>query len=284
MALYKTDLFFHTEYLPRRFPAGQEIQSVGYYPGKKEWIRRRFDTMNFSLILSGRGFYEDKGRLTPIQAPAVITQSPGQRVNYGPDSQWEELFLIYPPGSEEYFRRRQILGSPLWKIHRPGEVLQGIQDMVSFLRSSSGTGVEYADILDLNLEKLLMVSSREPPSPRETELQVFVQQLLEKMEMNCSADYDFHRLAEERGFSPSSFRRCWEEIYTTPPGQSLIQIRIRKASRLLAETDLSVKRIALDLGYEDPLYFSRLFRKKQNESPLSYRKRTRAPYLTDSGT
>lgn len=50
---------------------------------------------------------------------------------------------------------------------------------------------------------------------------------------------------------------------------------ITEAKRLLYHTDLTVKEIADDLGYDDHAYFSRLFTQIEKVSPVSYRKRYR---------
>jgi AraC-like DNA-binding protein len=50
---------------------------------------------------------------------------------------------------------------------------------------------------------------------------------------------------------------------------------MRRARRLLAETDLPVREIATRLGYEDPLYFSRVFRKVVGLPATAYRERHR---------
>ena len=50
---------------------------------------------------------------------------------------------------------------------------------------------------------------------------------------------------------------------------------ITEAKRLLYFTDWTVKEIAIDLGYEDHAYFSRLFTLAEEVSPVGYRKRHR---------
>lgn len=50
---------------------------------------------------------------------------------------------------------------------------------------------------------------------------------------------------------------------------------ITEAKRLLYHTDLTVKEIADDLGYDDHAYFSRLFTQIEKVSPVGYRKRYR---------
>ncbi len=53
------------------------------------------------------------------------------------------------------------------------------------------------------------------------------------------------------------------------------QLRLRKAELLLLEEDLSITDIALQCGYEDVYYFSRIFRQIKGISPLKYRKQKR---------
>ena len=58
-------------------------------------------------------------------------------------------------------------------------------------------------------------------------------------------------------------------------GQSineLIQnVRIKKATELLINSDMNVSEIAYETGFNDPYYFSRLFKKYHNMSPSDYR-------------
>ena len=54
--------------------------------------------------------------------------------------------------------------------------------------------------------------------------------------------------------------------------QYLLTIRVNNAASLLETTDYSMAEIAAIVGYEDPLYFSRVFRKIKGMSPTEYRK------------
>lgn len=53
-------------------------------------------------------------------------------------------------------------------------------------------------------------------------------------------------------------------------------VRMARARELLDATDLSVAQIAERVGYEDPFYFSRRFKKVHHVSPSQYRQRTKA--------
>jgi transcriptional regulator GlxA family with amidase domain len=57
------------------------------------------------------------------------------------------------------------------------------------------------------------------------------------------------------------------------PARYLINLRIRQASRMLAETRRSIAEIAVDSGFEDALYFSRRFKLETGFTPSEYRRR-----------
>ena len=52
--------------------------------------------------------------------------------------------------------------------------------------------------------------------------------------------------------------------------------RIARASRLLTQTTLQIQEIAMQIGYEDPLYFSRTFSRLVGCSPRAYRQKRQA--------
>ncbi|MBJ6360764.1 AraC family transcriptional regulator [Paenibacillus sp. GCM10012307] len=55
------------------------------------------------------------------------------------------------------------------------------------------------------------------------------------------------------------------------PIDYLIKVRIDKAAALLRETDATLKEISFGVGYQDPNYLSRLFKKHKGVSPMHYR-------------
>lgn len=85
-------------------------------------------------------------------------------------------------------------------------------------------------------------------------------------------ELDFEALAAARGLSGTSFRRHWSRHVDVPPAKYLARLRMREASRLLVETQLSIAEIARAVKFSDPLYFSRRFRKETGLSATEYRR------------
>ena len=66
------------------------------------------------------------------------------------------------------------------------------------------------------------------------------------------------------------------KLFKEEKGETFINFvsdkRLEKSCQLLAETDLSIKEITADVGYNDQNYYSRIFKSKYGLSPKEYRK------------
>ena len=93
---------------------------------------------------------------------------------------------------------------------------------------------------------------------------------------NYSKPISVSDYARDRGLSVSWFTRSFREYTGTSPAQYLISLRISAAQSLLETTDHNVTEIAELVGYDNPLYFSRLFRKQTGMSPSDFRRQLQA--------
>ncbi|MDP9956420.1 AraC-like DNA-binding protein [Epilithonimonas hungarica] len=84
--------------------------------------------------------------------------------------------------------------------------------------------------------------------------------------------------AELMNISPSYLSEVVKDITGNPAGYWIQQEIIIEAKRLLFYTDLTVKEIANELGYDDYAYFSRLFSKQTKQSALDFRKKNKAEF------
>ncbi len=80
-------------------------------------------------------------------------------------------------------------------------------------------------------------------------------------------------LAAENGFSTGHFIRIFKSYIGCTPHRYALQCRLEKARELLKSTPLTVREVAYAVGFEDPQYFSRLFRADTGMSPREYRQR-----------
>lgn len=76
--------------------------------------------------------------------------------------------------------------------------------------------------------------------------------------------------AQFTGLSPSRYSSVFKEVYGVSPQNYLVNYRLRKAKELMRHTNLTIKQISSLTGFEDQLYFSRLFKKHEKMSPKVY--------------
>ncbi len=75
------------------------------------------------------------------------------------------------------------------------------------------------------------------------------------------------------GLAERSFKRRFQSATGMSPLEYVHTLRIEEAKHMLETGDDPVEAVAHEVGYEDAAFFSRLFRRKVNLSPVQYRKR-----------
>ncbi len=89
-------------------------------------------------------------------------------------------------------------------------------------------------------------------------------------EKHSVADY-----AEMMHLAPKTLSHKFNKLGLENPNEMIKNRIVLEAKRLLLYTDLSVKEIAYQLGYDDPAYFNRLFTQRSSASPAAFRKQIR---------
>lgn len=97
----------------------------------------------------------------------------------------------------------------------------------------------------------------------------------EYMEKNFRENLTVKQLAGIAKVSPKYFVDLFKKTYGISAINYLTELRISRAKRLMMRSDLRLKDIAYQVGYNDEFYFSRKFKKEVGVSPTVYMKRRR---------
>ena len=108
---------------------------------------------------------------------------------------------------------------------------------------------------------------------RNTTVERFQKTLLDNLS-NC--DFDLSAAAKELGYSPSYFRKLFKSFTGHSPVNYFNRLRIEYAKRQIQQYFgfRSMQEIARSSGFDDPYYFSRVFRQFTGMNPLKYGKET----------
>lgn len=84
-------------------------------------------------------------------------------------------------------------------------------------------------------------------------------------------------MAEVCGIPERSFKRRFQKATGYAPLEYVQELRLSRARELLEQTAKAVDDIALEVGYENPTFFRRLFKRKIGITPGAYRRKFRVP-------
>ncbi len=90
---------------------------------------------------------------------------------------------------------------------------------------------------------------------------------------NLDKKLSLNKLAAEIGYSPTYLSTLFRKETNYSPISYFSHLKILKACEFLDYTNMKVKEISFRLGYSDPYYFTKDFKKKMGLSPRNYRNR-----------
>jgi transcriptional regulator GlxA family with amidase domain len=86
-------------------------------------------------------------------------------------------------------------------------------------------------------------------------------------------------MVRRSGLAERTFKRRFTDMTGLAPIEYVQRLRVEDAKRRLERTDAPVDKISWQVGYEDPAFFRRLFRRVTGLSPSAYRKRFQVPHF-----
>jgi AraC-like DNA-binding protein len=127
-------------------------------------------------------------------------------------------------------------------------------------------------LLFLVLSETQRLANANRDSPTSKAQVLIFKQFVQLMELHFTDKWSVEQYAHVLHTTPRQLNRVLREV-ANQNFSSMLQNRIcLEAKRLLNLTGLTVNQISEHLGFEDPAYFSRFFRKNTELSPLDFRR------------
>jgi AraC-like DNA-binding protein len=100
----------------------------------------------------------------------------------------------------------------------------------------------------------------------------YIQIAIDYIQFNYNKKIKITDIADHIGIDSKYLCSLFKSTLAVSPYQYLLNIRFNKASELLKNENFSIADISRSVGYEDPLLFSKMFKKIKGMSPSEYRK------------
>lgn len=177
-------------------------------------------------------------------------------------------FAISGPSVDMFFRHAGLVELRLAASLSDGENF--LKEFEKQLNSFSD-GSDYAKAVFIT-GKIYELASRITNLQTSTANFSLSERIIAYFSANLSENISISRLATANGFSRTHFTLLFKNEMGVSPKQYLLDLRMKRANALLQETNLDIKSISRQVGYDDPLLFSKQFKSKMGISPSNLRK------------
>ncbi|MDR0452095.1 MAG: helix-turn-helix domain-containing protein [Treponema sp.] len=256
----------HTAYPPRKNDHPAVFRSVAE--------GRVLPEFQMVYITEGRGVFKSEGKTWAVEPGSMMLVLPGIKHLYKPDFEtgWHEYWVGFNGGYFTRLLERGILSREkvFFNTGLHDNILAIFNQIFDEIRAQRPLYQfkACAGILSLVSEILAHDRRRDQPG--------YYQKIADKakyfMEKNIFGAINITAISDQIGVSASRLNEIFKTHTGMTPYQYYIHIKINKASIILEEEDIPIQTVALQLGFDDPYYFSRLFKNKTGVAPSKWRK------------
>lgn len=146
------------------------------------------------------------------------------------------------------------------------------QAMKSLVYNSDSVNIIHIDDID---DKVLIDMFDEIKTNRSKNSNKVKTKLFENVKSfikeNIEAELELEKVANNFGLSVYYFSRTFKEVTGINFSEYVNKCRIDTAKELLSNGEMSVKEVCYKVGYNDPNYFSKVFKKYEGISPINFK-------------
>ncbi|WP_312645221.1 AraC family transcriptional regulator [Hydrogenoanaerobacterium sp.] len=223
-------------------------------------------------VTAGKGTYKVNNNIYEVHAGMMFAVFESSVVSYSADEKdpWEYYWVGFNGADAE----RLVKLSPLRKeapvLNAKGnDVFQSaLLDIYRNAGSGPADEARMVGYLYLFLSHLIALSAGN--AKYSSSSAVYVENALKFIRYNYSNKIDICDIAKNIGVSRSHLYRIFVRHLSMSPNEYLAKFRINEACALLRNSSLSIGEIANSVGFDDQLYFSRVFKKYKGVAPSRY--------------
>jgi len=259
------------------------LTDLGFYPkAKYHYVHRPTGTDEWIMIfcLNGEGTVESANRQWTVSRGSIMLMPPNKEHTYyaSKNHPWD-IFWVHFSGRlvGEYLSPLFHEGTDFKLLNEDSEksinfLMSIFWQMIQTLKSGfSYESVFYDSQLLGTLLAYVVLHSKLPKDNRSMGNE-YLTKAIQYIYDNLDKHITLADLTDSLGVSASYLSRIFKNNMNMGVNQFITSIKLKQAAHYLQNTNISIQEIALGLGYSDPYYFSRAFKKSNKLSPAKFRK------------
>ncbi len=269
--VYGTTVGFTKMPTAPRYPAEPSAHPPKYL---FKWdMGRIFDEYALVYITRGQGTFRTEGNHTWRIGPGTVFMLfPDVWHWYAPDKDtgWDEYWVGFKGDYPSLVVQHGFFTpeAPVMSIGLHDSILELYTEIFDCARFE---GPGYQQVLGSLISHLLAhLSSLSLQHGRDSANERIVQRAKFLLADNVATHLDIGWLSRSLGLGYSRFRQIFKKCTGLSPYQYFLDLKINRAKELLQQEQFTVKEIAYMLSFDDPYYFSHLFKKKTGHPPSAW--------------
>lgn len=245
-------------------------------PGKKFGPAIR-DHYLLHFVKKGQGTFINNGRTFHITAGQIFLITPETIHYYAPmdHDPWSYIWVGFHGTKADYYLSLAGLStdSPIYHPKHVDRIALCFDRLIQCLTIPTGAIKDLRQLTCLYDLFSTMASTEYETSllKNKSNQEVYIKTVIDFIYKHFPLKISISEIAEKIGLNPSYLGSIFKKQLGMSPQQFLIQVRMDKACQFMKHPDLTISDIARSVGYDDPLHFSRMFRKLKGMSPSDYR-------------
>lgn len=231
------------------------------------------------LVTKGTGTFRCEESIYELHENMAFLIYPGMETEYEAscESPWSYAWIGFNGGKAHTCVTNAgfLPEKPVIPIHNMDVLLDCIQHMLEAHQLTYSNELKRSSQLMLFFSTLIDDYAEENPTPGRSiydyPCAVYVEQAIDYMQKNYGQKIKVNDLADYIGINRSYLTNSFRKILNMSPQKFLINLRLDKAISLLRETALPIHTISSQVGYDDPLAFSKMFKQKYGICPSEFR-------------
>ena len=253
--------------------------SIGFYPHATFHNRVRKSGSKEHILLYctvGSGTVKIKENIYPINPNQfiIIPKNTPHHYNSSQQEPWTIYWVHFMGDNADllYSRYEQLSLGPVFAPYS-NDRLKNFDSIFHLLENCLHIrNVEVANIKTQEFIASFIYDQELSPTNNKNDK---VSQSILFMKQHINRQFSVRELAEQQNLSVTHYSRMFRTKTGSSPIHYFSELKIQLSCQHLYFTDKSIKQICIELGFNDPYYFSRLFKNLVGVSPINYRRRHR---------